>query len=759
MPITDRERLELVLRATQTATLERHFVTGAVRLSDELFHLLGYHPRRTVTAARMFRAIHPEDRARLVAMGEAGRRGEESPPTTVRVWHRERRWVVLRVTSALLRDSSGSLRAQLACVSDITADQQQADELHLAQQLANLGHWTLDLVTNALHWSPETARIFGVSARTTPVTLADFEALVHPEDRARVIDAFRAHVEHQAPYDLRHRIVLSDGRVRHVHERCVTERAPSGQPLRSLGTAQDITSMVEAELQAREAHAVLQSVIDTAPVRVFWKDLRGVYLGCNHAFARDAGVASAADVVGRTDHQLVWRAQAELYREDDRRVLESGVPKLRYEEPQTQNGQTIWLRTSKVPLRNELGAVIGILGVYEDITAEREVQTSLLAAKQAAEAANKARGEFLANMSHELRTPMNAVIGFSDLALLDGSLTPELRSWVGNIQASASDLLKLLDDLLDFSRIESGRIELELVPFSLRALVGRLQVMGDSLAREKQVQVVAHVAVDTPDTFEGDALRFGRVLTNLVGNAVKFTAEGTVRLEAGWRAARQVLVVSVSDSGIGMTPEQQARLFQPFTQADASTTRLFGGTGLGLAISRRLVELMGGTISVESTPGRGSTFTMQVPLRQYEGELPAEPIESHLGATFAGRRALLVEDNRVNQVLGRSLLMRLGFRTEVVDNGRVAVERLAADPACADVVFMDLQMPEMDGLTATRRLRERFSAGQLPIIAMTANAFESDRQRCLEAGMNDWLPKPLRLAELKRVAERVLHAP
>ncbi len=758
MPVTDKERLELLLRATQTATLERDFASGAVRLSEELFRLLGYRPRRKVTTVRIFRAVHPEDRDRLVAMGEAGRRGEESPPTTVRVWHRERRWVVLRVTSALLRNAMGSVRAQLACVSDVTADQRQAEELHLAQQLANLGHWTLDLITNALHWSPETSRIFGLAPRLTPVTLADFEAFVHPEDRARVTDAFRAHVEHGVPYDLRHRIVLTDGRVRHVHERCATERSPSGQPLRSLGTVQDITSMVEAELQAREAYVVLQSVIDTAPVRVFWKDLHGVYLGCNHAFARDADVASVADVVGRTDNQLVWRAQAELYREDDRRVRESGVPKLRYEEPQSQNGRTIWLRTSKVPLRNEHGAVIGIVGVYEDITAEREAQASLLAAKQAAEAANKARGEFLANMSHELRTPMNAVIGFSDLALLDTSLTPELRGWVSNIQASATDLLKLLDDLLDFSRIESGRVELELMPFSLRALVGRLQVMGDSLAREKQVNVTSHVAADTPDTFEGDALRFGRVLTNLVGNAVKFTAEGTVRLEAGWRAAQQVLVVSVTDPGIGMTPEQQARLFQPFTQADASTTRLFGGTGLGLAISRRLVELMGGSISVESTPGRGSTFTVQVPLRQFDGELPAEPFESQLGSTFAGRRALLVEDNRINQVLGRSLLMRLGFSTEVVDNGRVAVERLTADPACADVVFMDLQMPEMDGLTATRRLRERFSATHLPIIAMTANAFDSDRQRCLEAGMNAWLPKPLRLAELKRVAEQVLHA-
>ncbi|MBL8936496.1 MAG: PAS domain S-box protein [Archangium sp.] len=757
MPVTEHERLLLVLKATQTAVLERNLRTGELTVSPELFQLLGYRPRKHLAEKWLLRAVHPDDRATVAAMDEAGRRGLERPPIIVRLWHRDRRWAALRVTSAVLRDPAGVLRAHLCCVTDITEHERSQEELRRAQRLARLGHWTLDLASNELFWSAETFEVFGLEPVATPLTMAVLQAHVHPDDWPRLDAAFKAHLERQTPFDVRHRIVRADGSLRHVHARCVVERAPSGAPLRALGTVQDVTSMVEAELEVRASHELLQSVIDTAPVRVFWKDRAGVYLGCNQMFALDAGAASHREVVGRTDHELVWRNQAELYREDDRRVCESGLPKLRYEEPQSQSGRTIWLRTSKVPLRSEAGDVIGILGVYEDITAEREAQTSLLDAKQAAERANKARGEFLANMSHELRTPMNAIIGFSDLSLFDRRLPDDVRSWVTNINTSAGELLKLLDDLLDFSRIESGNVELESLAFSLPELLARLKSTGDSLAREKPVEVELEVAAGVPQVFEGDVLRVGRVLVNLLANAVKFTAQGRVTLAVEWSAP--YLSFSVTDSGIGMSLEQQSRLFQPFTQADASTTRLYGGTGLGLAITRRLVDLMNGTIAVQSAPGRGSTFLVQLPLVPSDARPAVGTATQDPGATFRGRRALLVEDNRVNQALGCSLLQRLGFEVEVAENGRVALERVLRGPLDVDIVFMDLQMPELDGIETTRELRRHFAAAALPIVAMTANAFESDRQRCLEAGMNGWIPKPLRLVELHRVAGLALTPP
>ena len=381
-------------------------------------------------------------------------------------------------------------------------------------------------------------------------------------------------------------------------------------------------------------------------------------------------------------------------------------------------------------------------------------------AKDAAEIANRAKSEFLANMSHEIRTPMNAVLGLTQL-LAKEPLTADQQTMVGQIRASGSSLLTLINDILDFSKIEAGELRIEPHPFSLTAVLEQVHALVANSVRDKGLSLRLDASPGNLDGLIGDDLRLGQILLNLTGNAIKFTEQGEIRLRVqpvAVTATTARLRFDVSDTGIGIAPESQPSLFEPFRQADGSITRRFGGTGLGLSICRSLVELMGGSIGVESSFGSGSTFWFEIPFERTAAVVatpaPAGKEPAATGPRLAGRRFLVVDDSEINQELVARALAREGAEAMLADDGRQGLDSLRSCPGGFDAVLMDIQMPVMDGLTASTAIRRELGLTDLPVIAFTAGVLPEERQKALDAGVFDFLPKPVDLEEMVAVLQR-----
>ena len=520
----------------------------------------------------------------------------------------------------------------------------------------------------------------------------------------------------------------------------------------------------KASLEAlAKSERYLESVLENIPSMVYLKDAETLrFVRVNRAGEEMLGLRRE-EMLGRNDHDFFHGSRrSEQLAETDRAALaHRGVTVNEITLPTAHRGRRTFV-VKKVPMPDEDGVVRNLLGIAEDITDRKQVEATLEAARQAADAASRAKSEFLANMSHEIRTPLHGVLGMAAL-LLDTSLSPGQRDQLQTIHGSGVALLDIINDILDFSKIDAGKLTLEAIDFDPRVLVREATAVVALRAQEKGLVFTSKVDAAVPAGLRGDPVRLRQVLVNLLGNAVKFTERGKVALRLGLVAGAGdsiTLRCEVQDTGVGIAPEVHASVFESFTQSDSSTTRRFGGTGLGLAICRRLVAMMGGELGLVSAPGEGSTFWFTARLARASALLRAPSGPTTAGPTTAAQlpglprgRVLVAEDNLVNQRVAAAMLAKLGQEVEVAQHGREAVERWRAGRF--DIVLMDCQMPEMDGFAATRAIRGEEAPGcHVPIVAMTAFAMKGDRERCLAAGMDDYIAKPMPLALLAEVLAR-----
>lgn len=496
-------------------------------------------------------------------------------------------------------------------------------------------------------------------------------------------------------------------------------------------------------------------VLDHLPLRIFWKDLNSTYLGCNRLFAEDAGLDATSEVVGKTDFDFPWGStEAKLYRSDDQEVMSHRKAKLNYEEPQCQESGEIWLRTSKIPLVDDEGQVVGVLGTYEDITERKQAEFELIELRKQAEAANRAKTEFLCRMSHDLRTPLNAILGNAQILSLVEHLEAQELTCLQEIQRSGEDLKELVSGILEMSQLEGGGTQLELETCNLFELLQRVLKQYTGPAKEKGLNLRLETDIDLPNSIRTDPMKFRRILGNLVGNGIKYTDTGDVKVAV--RATEEILEIEVADTGIGIDQTELSTIFSPFAQVNGTTSKK-DGVGLGLAICERFAEMLGGHIAVESKLGEGSRFRVFFPLGSPvhttksapEKEVKSPPQEA---SDLAGVRVLIVDDHPPNRLLLQRFLNRVGMEVMEATNGAEAIE--CFESFKPQVILMDIRMPVMDGLEATRKLRDIVPGKPPSIIAVSGEAFEEVQGSAMEAGCDDYIVKPVCLKLLLATIER-----
>jgi PAS domain S-box-containing protein len=617
-----------------------------------------------------------------------------------------------------------------------------------ALDASRLALWELDLDSGWMYLSDNWSLLLGGPATptiTTPQALTDS---VPEEERAALMAALTALLKGEAErYTVEHRVRRKDGSHAWIHsEGRVTLRNAEGLALYATGTNQDVTARRMAELELERSAAITRATLEAAADGIMVVDADRQVILHNQRLREMWGVPPELGSVSSV--QLARYVQAQLVdpagfarRIDE--LYESEEPES-FDELRFRDGRVFERHSRRIALDGRHGRV----WTYHDVTAQRLADQELHAAKEVAEAANRAKSDFLDNVSHEIRTPLNGVLGLTRLLLAEG-LTPQQRRYVQLADASAASLLELINDLLDLGKIESGRMELEDVPFRLDELLLQLRDLYRLRAREKGLRFELEIAPGVPTSVSGDAGRLRQILNNLLSNAFKFTEEGEIGLIVGRPVGplgSDVIRFTVYDTGIGIPYDVQKRLFTRFTQAERATSRKYGGTGLGLAIVKQLSEQMGGSILLQSEPGRGASFRCELPLRAADEPVASTvPAPQRAAGVQRSTRVLVAEDNPTNQVVVRGLLAQAGYRdVTIVDDGAQAVQAaLAGD---FDLVLMDCRMPVLDGYGASMELRARgFTA---PIIALTANAAAGERERCLAHGMSDYLSKPIEAGRL-----------
>jgi len=634
------------------------------------------------------------------------------------------------------------------------AARQQAEQLallRLTEEMAGVGQWRMDAETFKSTWSDRVYDIYGVTRETFDPGLADAVAFFHPDDRAMVQDAVMHGVNTGEGFRIRARLIRADGEERLVETQARTERDSDGRVNAMVGVFRDVTEAERAVLRITESERRYRLLASRVTDVIVTYGVDGLVTYVSPSLEAVTGYPPEA-LIGRPATSFIHPddipALTESFREFVKAPPEYSKRGVTYRGLQ-RDGEVRWFEARTSIIRDDDGRVVEFQDVVRDVTDTKRLEHALTEARDRAEAGARTKSEFLANMSHELRTPLTSVIGFSGLLVSSGNLPPDERMWANRIATASDALLSVINDILDYSKLEADAVDLDPQPFDPRAMAQGAAAIVESQCLARGLTLTVDVAAGLPAAVMGDEGRLRQVTLNFLSNAVKFTSAGEIRLTVAEDAGR--LRVAVRDSGIGIPPDKISQLFDRFTQADASTTRVYGGTGLGLAISYRLIEMMGGQIGVDSTPGEGSTFWFTIPMMCAEAAgdqtAPADMVVP------SGLRILMADDAAANRELVTAIMGGLGADLDTVCNGAEAVE--AARAGAYDLILMDVHMPVMDGLAATRAIRAMGGAtGQTPIVALTANVQPEHVERCLAAGMDGHVGKPIQLTELLDVMNR-----
>lgn len=562
-------------------------------------------------------------------------------------------------------------------------------------------------------------------------------------------------------HEVREKLIREDGRVVYLDTVKCPLFSQSGRLLGLAGISRDVTSLVESEKSlirskqdAEQSAAFIQALFDNLDDQLYYKDRQARIIGGNKAWLKARHVDSLDDLVGKTDLDIHPAPLGQELFDKEQELIASGEVAHMRERHELEDGTVHYLGSVKCPMRNEAGEIIGLAGISRDITEQVENEQVLIEARQASDAANQAKSMFLAMMSHEIRTPMNGIIGAS--SLLEGTdLAPLQKEFVRTINVSGESLLTLINDILDYSKIEAGKIKLEQIPFSLRTCIEDCFDLFARSAGKKNLELIHYVDPAIAPVLEGDPTRLRQVIINLVGNAVKFTEKGEISLkvmpvEGDAKDGSCTMRFSIHDTGVGIAEEAQQHLFQAFTQADSSSTRKYGGTGLGLSISRRLVELMGGTISLESILGEGSSFFFELAL-PVTTEILADSIGNAQAANLSGMRALIVDDNETNRWLLTDQLKRWNMNSRAFEFPEEALTHLQEGYEY-DIALIDYQMPVMDGRELAEAMQNLSPEKQIPVIILSSS-YESFPE---DPAVHAWLSKPVKQDRLREQLARVL---
>lgn len=669
------------------------------------------------------------------------------------------------ITASVVKDHKGKAQWIDGILEDVTSHKRVERELLESKELFRVvfdnsaaAITVTDKDEKIIAWNPFSENMLEMSKEdlfNKPVKE------LYPPKEWRRIRSFRIRQKGMSS-GIETQVIKKDGSLVDVDVSISVLKNSDGDITGAIGIMRDITNQKMAERKLKESEYKTRVILDNSAAAITLTDEKENIVSWNKF---------TEQLLGMKKRDLSLKHVSVLYPKDEwKKIRSENIRKIgsrHHLETKIirKDGKIIDIDLSINVLTDSSGKIIGSVGIMQDITERKHAQQILLQAKLAAEEASSAKTMFLANMSHEVRTPMNAIIGMIDLTL-DSSLTEDQKDNLKTVRDAAGNLLNLLNDILDLSRVEAGKINLEAIEFNIRNVLHSVCKGLTVLARNKNLELLWGVDSKVPELLIGDPTRVRQVIINLINNAIKFTHKGKVEVNINVGAAIEdeaTLTFSVADTGIGIPKEKQDAIFEPFTQADDSTTRKYGGTGLGLTISTRLVEMMRGRIWVESDPLKGSTFYFTAVFKLARKEpsvtvvsIPQETSQLAPKANLQDLRILLAEDNMMNQKIATKMLEKKGWFVQVAQNGQEAMEQLSQNHF--DIILMDVQMPIIDGLEATRLIREeeKQTGRHIPIVAMTAHAMEGDERRCLAGGMDGYVAKPIDIIRVYEVIENLL---